>query len=74
MAKHRDDESADLEKPGAEMHEWLHGLRKQGPVVEIPFAGSSAWLILGDDPPNARPVTSQIIDLELIAAEKAEAA
>ena len=36
--------------------------------------GRWAWLILDDDPPNARPVTSQIIDLELIAAEKAEAA
>jgi hypothetical protein len=33
-----------------------------------------AWLILDDDPRNARPVTSQIIDLELIAAEKTEAA
>ena len=36
--------------------------------------GHWAWLILEDDPLNARPVTSQIIDLELIAAEKAEAA
>lgn len=36
--------------------------------------GHWAWLILDDDPRNARPVTSQIIDLELIAAEKAEAA
>jgi hypothetical protein len=36
--------------------------------------GHWAWLILDDDPPNARPVASQIIDLELIAAEKAEAA
>jgi hypothetical protein len=36
--------------------------------------GRWAWLILDDDPPNTRPVTSQIIDLELIAAEKAEAA
>jgi hypothetical protein len=36
--------------------------------------GHWAWLILDDDPPNARPVASQITDLELTAAEKAEAA
>ena len=28
------------------MHAWLHGLRAKGPVVEVPFAGRSAWLIV----------------------------
>jgi cytochrome P450 len=47
MATLRADESADLEMPGDELHAWLHGLRARGPVVEVPFAGRTAWLVLG---------------------------
>jgi cytochrome P450 len=49
MAQRRVDENPDLDKPGDEMHTWLHGLRAEGPVVRVPFGGSSAWLILGHD-------------------------
>ncbi len=47
MSKLRADEATDLELPGGEMHAWLHALRERGSVVQVPFAGSSAWLILG---------------------------
>ncbi|MCH8132275.1 MAG: cytochrome P450 [Myxococcales bacterium] len=46
MSKLRADEAAELSFPGPEMHAWLHGLREKGPVVEVPFAGETAWLIL----------------------------
>jgi len=49
LSKLRADEATDLELPGGEMHAWLHSLRDRGAVVEVPFAGSSAMLILGHE-------------------------
>jgi len=49
MAELRADESPDLAMPGDALHGWLRDLRAQGPVVEVPFAGSTAWLIARHD-------------------------
>ncbi|MGH0033190.1 MAG: cytochrome P450, partial [Myxococcota bacterium] len=49
MSKLRADEHASLHYPGDAMHAWLHGLRARGPVVEVPFGGGPAWLVLGHD-------------------------
>ena len=46
-SKLRADEAEALHYTGERMHAWLHELRRRGPVVQVPFAGAPAWLILG---------------------------